>query len=67
MPKIITARYGGRCQETKKRYTAGSLILIDMSTKKTWCTQSEKYKAFIGAPEDKEFIQPESGRSTNPV
>ncbi len=45
--KIITAKYGSRCAETKKRILAGDIILYNPSSKRTWCSDSKKYKSFI--------------------
>jgi hypothetical protein len=46
--KVITAKYGSRCAETKKSIKAGDIILYNPSTKRTWCAESKKYGAYIG-------------------
>lgn len=46
--KVITAKFGSKCAETKKRIKAGDIILYNPSTKRTWCAESKKYGAFIG-------------------
>lgn len=45
--KIITAKYGSRCAETRKRIKAGDTILWNPSSKRTWCSDSKKYNHFI--------------------
>jgi len=45
--KIITAKYGSRCRETRRRILAGETILLNPSTKNTWCQESNKYKGFL--------------------
>lgn len=45
--KVITAKFGSRCAETKKSIKAGDIILYNPSTKRTWCADSKKYQSFI--------------------
>ncbi len=45
--KIITAKYGSRCAETRKAIKAGDIVLWNPSSKRTWCRDSKKYNNFI--------------------
>ena len=45
--KIITAKYGSRCAETRRPIKAGDIILYNPSTKRTWCNTSKKYNLFF--------------------
>lgn len=45
--KIITAKYGSRCAETRKAIKAGDIVLWNPSSKRTWCSVSKKYNHFL--------------------
>jgi len=45
--KIITAKYGSRCAETRKAIQAGDIVLWNPSSKRTWSSDSKKYNHFI--------------------
>lgn len=45
--RVITAKFGSKCAETKKRIKSGDIILYNPATKRTWCSDSKKYQSFI--------------------
>lgn len=49
--KIITAKYGSRCRETRRRIIAGEVILFNPSSKATYCAESKKYQGFVSGKE----------------
>jgi hypothetical protein len=45
--RVITAKYGSGCAETRKAIKAGDIVLWNPSSKRTWCSDSKKYNNFI--------------------